>query len=313
MKRLCTLLILSVFALNMSSQNFSLPGDWKKWRKEVYITVGAANFLGDLGGRNQIGKDYSPADLDFPVTKSAWGLAYRYKLQRWLNVSSKFSYMFLAGDDKLTAEPYRSNRNLNFKTQLFELSSRIEIGFQSNKVGNRYGIRRTLSRRMKNNNQNLFFFAGIGGFYFNPKGRTNTGAWVKLHPLHTEGQGLVDGPNQYKRVSISIPLGAYYKVIINKKWSFGLEAAWRKTFTDYIDDVHGIYYDKSAILAKYGNTAAYMADPSTGSIPGATSPNADGTGAQRGDDENDSYMTVEVSFGYLFKKKRKRSRLRSKF
>ncbi len=313
MKRLCTLLVLSTFVLSMTSQNFSRPGDWKKWRKELYITVGASNFLGDLGGRNQIGTDFSPVDLDFPVTKSAWGLAYRYKLQRWLNVSSKFSYMFLRGDDKLTTEPFRSNRNLNFKTQLFELSGRIEIGYQSNKAGNRYGIKKTLSRRMKNNNQNLFFFVGIGGFYYNPKGRTPAGPWVKLRPLHTEGQGLPDGPKQYKRVSVSMPLGVYYKVIINKKWSFGVEASWRKTWTDYIDDVHGTYYDKGALLANYGELSAKMSDPSTGSMPGATSPNADGTGAQRGDKEYDSYMTLEVTFGYIFKQKRKRSRLRSKF
>lgn len=313
MKRFTILLILSVFVICAHAQNFSRPGDWKKWRKELYISAGTSNFLGDLGGRDRIGTDYSPVDLDFPVTKSAFGLGYRYKLQRWLNVSSKFNFAFIRGDDKLTAEPYRQNRNLNFKSKIFELSGRIEIGYQSNKSGNRYGIKKTLSRRMKNNNQNLFFFAGIGGFYFNPKGQTANGVWVKLHPLHTEGQGLEGGPKQYKRVAVCMPLGVYYKVIINKKWSFGAEFAYRKTWTDYIDDVATTYYDNSKLLAAYGPLSAQMADPSLGAIPGATMPDASGVGAQRGDDEYDSYVTLEVTFGYIFKQKRRRSRLRSKF
>lgn len=118
MRRLSILLILSMFAICIYAQNFSRPGDWKKWRKELYISAGTSNFLGDLGGRDRIGTDYSPVDLDFPVTKSAFGLGYRYKLQRWLNVSSKFNFAFIRGDDKLTSEPYRNNRNLNFNRSL---------------------------------------------------------------------------------------------------------------------------------------------------------------------------------------------------
>lgn len=313
MRKYFILLVLSFIVFCVSSQNFTRPGEWKKYRKEVFITGGTTNFLGDLGGRDREGTDFSPVDLDFPVTKSAFGAGYRYKIQRWFNVATKFNYLIVNGDDSYTKDIYRNNRNLRFKSNIFELAGRIEIGYQSNKAGNRYGIKRTLSRRMKNNQHNLFLFAGVGGFYFNPKAKNPKGEYVKLRPLHTEGQGLPGGPKQYSNYSICLPFGIYYKSIINKKWSVGVELAWRKTFTDYIDDVGRSYYNPNALAAAYGTLSAVMSDPSKGDIPGATAPDADGTPAVRGDNEKDSYISLELTFGYVFKQKRRRSRLRSKF
>jgi hypothetical protein len=56
-----------------------------------------------------------------------------------------------------------------------------------------------------------------------------------------------------------------------------------------------------------------MADPSLGAIPGATSPNADGTGAQRGDKQKDAYLGLQITVGRFFPPKRGKTRLRSKF
>lgn len=312
MRKLFTFFVLLVFAFNLKSQNFSRPGDWKKYRKEVFVSMGASNFLGDLGGLNKAGTHNSPVDLEFSQTRTAFGLAYRYKILRWLNVASKFNYLVVKGNDALTADPFRNNRNLNFKSNIFELSGRVEIGWMSNKVGNRYGIKRTLTRRMKGNNTSLFLFAGIGGFYYNPKGLGPNG-YVKLRPLHTEGQGLPGGPPQYSNYSICIPLGIYYKLILQKIWTIGFEFSYRKTFTDYIDDVSTRYYNKDALAAAYGPLSAQMADPNKGNIPGATSPGGDGLAAQRGDIQKDSYISLELTVGYIFKQKRKRARLRSKF
>ncbi len=293
-----------------SGQNFSRPGDWKKYKKEVFISSGAASFLGDLGGRNKIGTDFSPVDLDFNQTRTAFGAGYRYKFQRWLAGTVKFNYLRLKGDDAATTEIYRNNRNLSFKTNLFELGGRIEIGYNSSKAGNRYGIKRTLSRRMKANDHAFFGFVGVSAFYFNPKAKDGT----KLKPLHTEGQGLPGGPKNYSNYSIAIPFGVYYKLVIQKQWSVGLEFAWRKTFTDYIDDVSKTYYDPVLLAAAYGPNSVKYADPSLGNISGATAPDASGNAAQRGDKNLDSYMSIELTVGYIFKQKRRsKARLRSKF
>ncbi len=69
----------------------------------------------------------------------------------------------------------------------------------------------------------------------------------------------------------------------------------------------GRYYDPKALAAQSA-LAAQMADPSKGLLDPKsphyydTAPNADGSGAQRGDTQKDSYMSLEVTVGYIFKK-----------
>lgn len=300
------------------AQNFSRANDWKRYKKEVYGGIGVSNFLGELGGLNKIGTHYSPADLEFNQTRSALTVGYKYKALKWLNFTACFNHLIVRGDDALTAEQFRNNRNLNFKSNIFELAGRVEIVLSKNKAGNRYSIRNTLSRRIKNRSWDFGPFIGIGAFYFNPKGKDQNGQYVKLKPLHTEGQGLPGGPKQYSNFSVCIPMGLVYrmylKTVTQQIYTIGIELSYRKTFTDYIDDVSTVYYDNSAIAAAYGTKAAKMADPNLGLIPGATAPDALGFGAQRGDPEHkDGYMSVQITVGYIIKQKRGRSRLRSKF
>jgi hypothetical protein len=314
MRKFYVLLLLCFVVHNSVAQSYSRPSEWKKYRKELYASLGSSNFLGDLGGSPNAGKDYSPRDLNFSQTRSAFGFGARYKIKRWINVAGKFDYLILKGDDATSDNPIRKNRNLNFRSSLFELSSRVEIGFQSSRTsGNKYGIKKNYSAASKNMTHNLFGFVGIGVFYHNPKGKDASGKYVALRPLHTEGQGLPGGPKQYSPVSICIPIGVFYKLNINKKYTIGFEVMFRKTFTDYIDDVGSTYYDRAALEANYGLQSAQMADPSRGDIYGATLPAADGTAAKRGDKQKDFYMSFQVTAGYIFKQKRKSARLRSKF
>lgn len=313
MKRPIFLLLFSLYFYSVEAQSFMRPNEWKKYKREIFVSVGTSNFLGDLGGQKGKGRDYSPADLNFSQSRTAFGVGARYKLRRAVNISAKFNYLNVRGDDSKTDNIYRYNRNLNFKSNIYELSVRGEVGYQSTKRGaSRYGVRRNYGR-MKNITHNLYVFAGVGGFYFNPKGRTADGKWVALRPLHTEGQGLPGGPKQYSNFSMNILGGAYYKLTLNKVWSLGLEFCYRKTFTDYIDDVGSRYYDPAALSEAYGPLSAQMADPNRGLVPGATAPANDGTAAQRGDTQKDAYMSLEVTVGYIFKKARKSARLRSKF
>ena len=94
--------------------------------------------------------------------------------------------------------------------------------------------------------------------------------------------------------------------MINKKWSVGGEISFRKTFTDYIDDVSGKYYDKAKLAAAYGPVSAALSDPNLGDIKGQTN-----TGFQRGDVRyKDAYMFITVTVGYKFPR---RGRTRAKF
>ncbi|MBK6986350.1 MAG: hypothetical protein IPH32_17170 [Bacteroidetes bacterium] len=67
----------------------------------------------------------------------------------------------------------------------------------------------------------------------NPKEKSATGQWEKLYPMHTEGQGLPGGPKQYKRISISIPVGIAWRMTLNKLWCIGLEYSFKNIYRLY--------------------------------------------------------------------------------
>lgn len=315
MRKLLSYSLLLIVSGQFFAQTRSVKQDWLKYRKEVFVSLGSAHFLGDLGGRDRAGTDFSPADLDYGQTRTAFGVGGRYRVTKWFNAAGTFNYLILKGDDAETFDVYRNNRNLNFKSNTFELMARAEFGYASARYSpKRYSIKKTLSSSVHRKTWALYGYTGIGTFYYNPKGKTVDGKWVKLRPLHTEGQGLPGGPKQYSRVAVCIPFGVYYKIIWDKKWSLGIDLCWRKTFTDYIDDVGTSYYDPVALGNAYGALAVQMADPNKGDIKGATKPNADGSPAQRGDIQKDTYASLQITFGYIIKKqKKKKARLRSKF
>ncbi|MDQ3046750.1 MAG: outer membrane beta-barrel protein [Bacteroidota bacterium] len=283
-----------------------------KPRKEFILGIGASNFLGELGGANQIGTNFIK-DLEFSATRTSFAFGMRYKFKKRFAVSGGFHYLMLSGSDKLTKEPFRSNRNLSFRAPIFEASIQAEFFFTKEQQGHLYKIKN--AKGMKNYDFQGYLFVGFGGFYFNPKAQYK-GNWVALQPLGTEGQGLPGNKKKYSRVSICIPYGIGAKYAINKDWAVGLEIGIRKTFTDYIDDVSTVYYDNSELYQERGIEAATLADPSLANYPeslggDATGYNQTAAGQQRGDSrDKDSYAFLNVTISYKMPYKR---RTRSKF
>jgi hypothetical protein len=273
---------------------------------EVIGGIGASNFVGELGGANQIGSHYTLKDMEIVATRTSAQLGFRFKFDKRWAVKGGFYYQAVSGADSLTKEIYRHNRNLSFKSNIFEISSQVEFYFtKAEQLVKRYKIKGAKGYTSFSNIQ-AYLFMGFGGFFFNPKAEYN-GKWVALQPLGTEGQGLPGAPHKYSRFSVCIPIGFGIKQPINKKMYVGLEFGFRKTFTDYIDDVSNTYYDNNAILSARGTTAAYLADPKLYAIPLETggpyktlpSANQGGPGAQRGDVKDyDSYMFINVTFSY---------------
>ncbi len=270
---------------NVFSQSSSR---WKRMRYEVYIGAGATNFLGELGGANREGTNFV-RDLEFSMTRPVLSLGLRYRILETLSNKTMLSYGWVHGDDKTTKEPFRNYRNLNFRSPIVEFSTQFEYSIIKEKQGHRYNLRRV--RGLKGFKTNTYFFVGFGGFYFNPKGKTQDGKWVALQPLGTEGQGLVPTRKKYSRVSICIPYGIGFKYGLNRRWSIGLELGTRKTFTDYIDDVSSTYFDNDMIRAQRGDVAAELADPSN-----KTHENNTAAYQQRGDGKDkDSYMFLQLN------------------
>jgi len=325
-----------IFIGETYSQGFYNRGVWKKQRVEWSGGVGASNFLGDLGGRDRVGTDFI-WDLEPTKTNFAATINHMYYLSRKVGLRTNITYAKVSGNDNLTQEYFRNNRNLNFESHIGEVSTVLEIQFKKEKLGNIYNLKSPAGRKLGLKSMALGFYGtiGIGAFYYNPKGLDPNGALVPLRPLHTEGQGLsydhpfwtqvtgeeVKGPKQYGMFSVAIPVGLGIRRSFNRDWGLKVELTHRFTFTDYIDDVSGVYFQNEQIEEAYGYQAAYFADPAfighdqngpeDGSGPlGATDQTF--AGQQRGDSsDKDGYMILMVSVYKKIRTQRKSKRRKS--
>ncbi len=117
-----------------------------------------------------------------------------------------------------------------------------------------------------NKHHHLYLAGGLNLFYFNPQASYH-GKYYDLQPLSTEGQGFTGAKPPYRRISWSMPLVLGYRYKLNQNLVFGVEASMRKSFTDYLDDVSGNYYDNNVIRANKGDAAAYLADQNLSGTP----------------------------------------------
>jgi hypothetical protein len=290
MKKLYTL----VFALLILAPQFvdaqRYKQRWKAYRSEVHIGAGATNFLGELGGADQIGTDYFK-DLELNQTRLAISAGLRYKLTQMFALNTHLSYGKISGDDDLTKEFFRNYRNLNFKSNIYEINTNLEFSFIREQAGSRYRLKGVRGARAFE--MSAYGFVGVGLFYFDPKGQID-GEWVKLRPLNTEGQGLSSTRKKYSNFQFAIPVGIGFKYSFDRRWGIGLEYGIRKTFTDYIDDASKTYYDNDELFLQNGALSAAMADKSSKDFPYITL-----AGEQRGDPrDKDAYMFAIISINY---------------
>ncbi len=299
-------LLLILGAQEVCAQGFYNSRLWRNQRHELTGYFGASQFLGELGGRDQIGTDFL-WDLEFNQTKFAGGLSYMLYLGEKHGLRWQLGIQRVAGDDQTTTEIFRRHRNLHFRANIYEFSMNYEFHFIKEKYGNIYNLKSNLGKKLglKRLNIGVYGFLGIGGFYFNPQAQLSrgAGAWYNLAPLNTEGQGLPGGPSDYKQFSINVPVGFGFRYAITKELGIKLELSHRFTFTDYIDDASGVYYDNNEIRNAYGAEAAYFADPNAGLIEtywdGLYEYNPTKAGAQRGDpNDRDGYMYAVLGIFY---------------
>ncbi len=266
---------------------------WRRDRKEFVFSIGATNFLGDLGGTEKIGSEpFSMRDLDWPATRPVGSFGYRYRLTKESCVKGTLAFGYIRGDDQFSTNDIRYNRNINFRAPVIELSGQYEFLTSRMREGHRYKLRGV--RGWRHINVESYIFTGFGVSFVNPQGQYLDGRWYNLRPLSTEGQGLVETRKPYSRIHVVIPFGVGFKYAISREWSLGLEYGIRKTFSDYLDDTSTTYFDNDEILEEKGEIAAYFADPSLELIPTQTM-----AGEQRGDPtDKDAYMFATLTIYY---------------
>ncbi len=284
---------LTIAFLLLLASHLGYSQHWKYYRGEVSVAIGTSHFLGELGGANTLGSKGITGfkDLEFKLTRPSVAVGYRYFLTPMFAIKGDLTYARLNGDDALTTETFRNNRNLHFRSPAIEFSGRFEFYPMREYFGHLYRSKGIIGKKVRRISP--YMFIGIGGFWFNPKAKYN-GKWVKLAPLETEGV-------KYKKIAVSMPFGAGFKYALSRQMSIGLEMGLRYTTTDYIDDVSTTYIDKS----NASEMEQYLANPALNNISDSDDSYATNPGQQRGGaTENDSFLLTMLTFNYKFLKGR---------
>ncbi len=261
--------ILLIFHLLFGTLTFS--------QTELGLFIGTSFFHGDVGYNSL---NFGNTDKLFINPKAAIGLHFRKNL----NSRIAFNFTLKRGQinsyDRDSEDVFITQRNLDFQSDITEISSNFEFNFSPYKIGS------------EKFNKSVYIFTGISGFKFNPQGFYN-GGWVDLQPLGTEGQGsfLYPEREKYKLFSIGIPIGVGYKLNLNSNLALNIAWSWTLTTTDYIDDV-SLNYVNSNLLSEQ---AQNLADKSFLGFS---------EGDQRGNSENmDKFGFFGVSLVYKIPKK----------
>lgn len=243
-------------------------------QSEVVAGGGAMNYIGDLNNQSVV----SPLH-------GAGSVGFRTRLDNRWALRLDMAYGRVSCD-----KDYIERRNLSFRSDIFELTAMAEFNFRPFGPGATEGV------------WTPYIFGGIGVFHYNPKAlytdEQGGQLWVALQPLHTEGQGTSLYPERrpYALLQLCMPFGVGLKWRINKTFSLMMEYGFRKTWTDYLDDVSTTYVDRSLLVSEVeeGSLAAIMADRSGEVSAGyVNSP-----GIKRGDDSlKDWYAFLRVAVG----------------
>ena len=228
---------------------FFILGYCHAQRSEIGVIAGTSFYFGDLNS------------VPFRDAKFAGGLLYKYNFTPRFALKANIIFGKIAGSDKKNHSflkddggkyqwDYR-DRKLSFSSPITEISAQFEINFFN------------VYNEGHKNQMSPYLFGGIAFFSFNPQAVYNDKTF-DLQPIGTEGQGRDGEKKKYPLTGFAIPFGIGFKANIGKFVCVGAEWGLRYTFTDYLDDVGGTYYDFSTqnLSPSTLEVVEYFADPS---------------------------------------------------
>jgi hypothetical protein len=235
----------------------SFTAEAQTW--EVGGFAGGAGYMGDLNQNDP-----------FKFSGIAGGAFIRRNFDGYLSLKLGYTYGVIKGADSLSQNAQARNRNLSFNTQLNELSLTGEFNFME------------YVPSVSKNIYTPYVFAGIAYTGYTPKA-TYLGQTYDLRTIETEGKS-------YPGSTIAVPFGLGIKYNIAGRLTLGADLGYRIAYTDYIDDVSGVYADKTKLPTPL---AIALSDRSANQIGVA--------GTQRGDlRPKDTYMFLGLSISYTF-------------
>lgn len=271
LKRYIAIVLLVVLGATATAQSLLA-------RSEVGLVGGGMNYLGDLNDQSMFGK-----------VSLAGGLVGRINIDTRWAVSFGGSYGHIEGGNPDIVQ----RRNLSFRSYVAEGFVRGEFNFFP------YGLHHGTQKRAT-----PYIFCGIGLFKFNPQALyvdslSGQATWYDLQPLATEGQGTTAYPERmkYQLMEVCMPFGIGYRWRLSPSVHLTVEYGWRKTWTDYLDDVSTTYVGAEVLNGPDGGgqMAAILADRSGEVVSGYVN----APGIKRGDDSLPdwySFFNVSLSF-----------------
>lgn len=287
-KNTIAFLALIFCALQAQAQNTPLS---------VGMSLGGSNYLGEIGGK--FDPRASVLDADIIATSPAIGAFLRYAANDYVRVSGEINYVHIRQADANAESAARQARNLNFRNRMVEFGFRTDFTLfnlgQSSYPRNLRGPGKVSFRG--------FAFTGVYGVLHNPQAQITDDPnnewedrWYDLRPLRTEGQ-----VEEYASLIAAIPLGIGFEFGLGQGWILGIEGSWRATFTDYLDDLSGMYANPDYLspvaeaIASQSNQTVIDAinDPTSGNLNNHSYSEG---GTFRGNPEtNDSYGTIQFT------------------
>jgi len=252
-----------------------IPFMTRAQKLHIDLFGGFSNYQGDLQTKH----------FTTEQAKGAVGIGVRYDLNNHFSVRTNFTYASLAANDKYNTKADLQQRNLSFQSKITEANLLFD-----------YNILNLSYHKLT-----PYIFAGVAAFHFNPYAFDSLGNKIYLKPLSTEGEGLAAYPGRaaYHLTQLAIPFGVGIRWRFTDNITLSYEVGFRKTFTDYLDDVSATYVDQAVLAAAKGARAVEMAYRGDELKTGLTYP-ADGTvrgGAAFKDWYYFSGVTISIGIG----------------
>lgn len=249
----------------------------------LVMSVGVVNAqyvsVGVTGGSSFYFGDLNKSEL-YQINKQSYGVFLRQNLTPRHTFKYAFNYAQVAGSDALSSDPYQRARNLSFYSNVYEFSVHYEFNyFKFDPLANNEFI-------------SNYFFVGLGAFYMNPKAQLAGSEYI-LRTLRTEAQA-----KPYSRIQMVLPFGAGVRMRLHNRLLLTVEVGFRKTFTDYLDDV-STYYPQQNQLSILSSELSNRTLPDSPYVTGEV------WGKQRGDSyTKDWYVISNVGLSWRFGKKK---------
>lgn len=238
---------------------------------ELGLSAGFSQYIGEL-----------QTDYEAMENNVSFGFFARYNWSRRIALKAQFLQTTLTGSDanQKAFNTFEANRNLSFKARLFEL------GLQGEWNITKFDVRDSKTTAP-------YLFGGLALIYSNPRAVLGD-RWYDLQPLGTEGQTL-EGGKKYSKLGIAFPIGAGIKISLSERINIGFDFGYRFTFTDYLDDVSGVY-PNVALLEEQNLIASQLSFRSPEISPQLA---GNPVGKPRGNpNDKDGYFIGNITFSF---------------